>query len=352
MFTDQVVLRLVAGKGGNGAVSWRRERTIAKGGPTGGNGGVGGSVTLQVDSSVYSLEALRNRRLLKSEKGQAGGPNRRQGRGGKTLVVKVPAGTLVKDPETGDILYDLTEPGQKIEICTGGRGGRGNSSFKTSTRQAPNFATPGTVGEEKRIELELKLIADVGLVGFPNAGKSTLIHAIANTPVKIAPYPFTTLRPNLGYIKLPNHERLLIADIPGIIAGAHQDRGLGFKFLRHIERTKILIYLLDASGIDGRCAVDDYAVLREELGAYDPKLLIRPSLIVLNKCDTLEATEHIEEFHKAYPGLALEISALNNEGLGELLSRCAEQKIDDTCDECDGGTGGPIPPVAQGNASN
>lgn len=306
-------MRLAAGKGGNGVVAWRREKYISKGGPTGGNGGVGGSIKIQADESVYSLEKYRRRRLLKAENGQVGGPNRRRGRNGVTLTIKVPCGTLIKDPETGEILHDLTTHGQQVEICQGGKGGRGNSTFATATRQAPNFSTPGRPGEEKKIEFELKLIADVGLVGFPNAGKSTFIHAVSNIPVKMAPYPFTTLRPNIAYIRYPDHQRLLIADIPGIIAGAHQNRGLGFDFLRHIERTNVLIYMLDASGIDGRNPIDDYNVLREELGAYDPVLLDRPSLVILNKCDTAESAEHIANFPKDIPHF--QISALNREGL-------------------------------------
>lgn len=318
MFIDRVQLHLAAGKGGNGVVAWRREKFIPKGGPCGGNGGRGGSVIIEADTQVYSLEWFRHRRTLKAENGRAGGSNLCQGRTGKDLVLKVPCGTLIKDIRTGEVLHDLTEDKQQIILCKGGRGGRGNESFKSPTHQAPNICTEGKEGEEIQVELELKLIADVGLVGFPNAGKSTLIAALAKVRVKIAPYPFTTLQPNLGYIENEDYTRTLIADIPGIIEGAHRNRGLGFEFLRHIERTRLLIFILDASGIDGRTPLDDYHVLLKEIEAYNPEMLKRPSLVVLNKADTEESLSHIEDFVKAYkgdPALLFKISALSGEGL-------------------------------------
>jgi GTPase len=322
MFVDRVTLTLAAGKGGNGVVAWRREKYIPKGGPCGGNGGKGGSVILQADAQVYSLEWYRNRRILKAENGQAGGSNRRQGRGGKDLILKVPCGTLVKDVHTGEVVYDLTTDQQEVVLCKGGRGGRGNDSFKTPTNRAPNICTEGTEGETRQLELELKLIADVGLVGFPNAGKSTLITALARVKVKIAAYPFTTLQPNLGYIQLPEGKRIFIADIPGIIEGAHRNKGLGFEFLRHIERTKLLIFVLDASGIDGRDPTSDYTVLREEIGKYNPEMLERPYIVALNKIDIDESKANIKQFRKKYKlnaSTLYEISAAGGEGLPELL---------------------------------
>ncbi len=322
MFTDHVSIDLVAGKGGNGVVAWRREKYIPKGGPAGGNGGKGGSVYFQADKQLLSLEWFRQRYHFRAENGRQGGASQMQGRTGKDLVLKVPCGTLIKDRETGEILCDLTEDKQKWKACTGGRGGRGNASFKTSTNRAPNKCTLGTPGEECSVELELKLIADVGLVGFPNAGKSTLISALAHVRVKIAPYPFTTLSPNLGFIERDNYTRLFIADIPGIIKDAHQDRGLGLEFLRHIERTELLIFVLDASGIDGRNPLDDYTVLREEVGKYNPELLERPYYVVLNKTDTEESVEHLKEFHQAAridPDHLFELSALSGEGVEKLL---------------------------------
>jgi GTP-binding protein len=323
MFTDRVTIQLAAGKGGNGVVAWRREKFIPKGGPTGGNGGKGGSIYLEADPQVYSLEALRNRRLLKADSGNAGGANCRQGRSGCDLVIKVPCGTLVKDASSGELLHDLTDPHQRLLICQGGRGGQGNAYFKSPTNRAPNFCTPGREGQSTNVELELKLIADVGLVGFPNAGKSTLICALADVSVKIAPYPFTTLKPNLAVIRREDQSRLFIADIPGIIEGAHRNRGLGFEFLRHIERTKLLLFILDASGIDGRTPLEDFKILRDELAAYNSELLQRPFLIVLNKIDDPLAEEHLEAFLeevKAPAHQLFAISAKERLGLAPLLA--------------------------------
>lgn len=321
MFIDRVVIDLAAGKGGNGIVAWRREKYIPKGGPCGGNGGKGGSLIFEADTQVYSLEWFRNRRILKAENGRQGGPNRMQGRNGKDLILKVPCGTLVKDSVTGEVLHDFTKDGEKWIICKGGRGGRGNDSFKSPTNRAPNVSTDGTEGESCSVELELKLIADVGLVGFPNAGKSTLISTLASVRVKIAAYPFTTLKPNLGFIKYPDLSRIFIADIPGIIEGAHRNRGLGFEFLRHIERTRLLLFILDASGIDGRDPSSDFEVLRNEIGTYNPEMLERPYLVILNKIDTEEAAEHIKKFRKKKyvdKNKIFEISAMQGEGLPQL----------------------------------
>jgi len=328
MFIDRVIVDLIAGKGGNGVVAWRREKYIPKGGPTGGNGGRGGSVILRSDVQIFSLDSFRNRRILKAENGRPGGANRQQGRNGKNLILTVPCGTLVKDSETGEILHDFTVNEEEWVICKGGRGGRGNDSFKTPTHQAPNVCTPGTEGEHCQVELELKLIADVGLVGFPNAGKSTLISSLANIRVKTAAYPFTTLQPNLGFIKLEDSSRIYIADIPGIIEGAHRNRGLGFEFLRHVERTKLLLFILDASGIDGRTPVEDYRVLRDELKKYNPELLKRPFLVVLNKIDEEPSAAHIKDFGKKFPKVKsklFQISAWTGEGLPELIEAIAQE---------------------------
>lgn len=323
MFVDRVKFKLSAGKGGNGVVAWRREKYIRKGGPAGGDGGKGGSIILQATTNELSLEAYRNRRNLKAENGKQGGSAQKKGRNGKDLVIKIPCGTLVKDIETGDILYDFTEDGEEWVICPGGKGGKGNINFKTPTNRAPNYATDGKEGVSREVELELKLIADVGLVGFPNAGKSTLISSVAKVNVKVAPYPFTTLRPNLGYIDFEDYTRILMADIPGLIKGAHQNRGLGYEFLRHVERTKSLVYILDASGIDGRTPTEDFKVLREELSAYNDEMSDKPFIVLLNKIDTEEAQENIKEFKKEYPfdsSTLLEISALEKLGLKEFLS--------------------------------
>lgn len=328
MFIDRVKVDLVAGKGGNGVVAWRREKYIPKGGPCGGNGGKGGSIILEADTQVFSLEWFRNRRLLKAENGAAGGANNRQGRSGADLILKVPCGTLVKDLD-GEVLFDFTQDKQRLTLCRGGRGGRGNDSFKSPTNRAPNKCTPGSEGESRQVELELKLIADVGLIGYPNAGKSTLITALADVKVKIAPYPFTTLHPNIGFIETDDYRRIFIADIPGIIEGAHQNRGLGLEFLRHIERTTLLIFVLDASGIDGRTPSDDFKVLRHELKQFNAELLKKPSLIVLNKIDAEESSELIKQFYKTFPRekkKTLEISALNGEGIPNLLDQIIEYR--------------------------
>ncbi len=322
MFTDRVTIHLAAGKGGNGVVAWRREKYVPKGGPSGGNGGKGGSVIIKADAQVYSLEWFRNRRILKAGNGMPGGDSDRQGRSGTDLILKVPCGTLIKDAVTGEVLHDLTVDGQSVVLCTGGIGGKGNTCFKSPTNRAPNICTPGREGGIADVELELKLIADIGLVGFPNAGKSTIISAVADVRVKIAPYPFTTLRPNLGFIQKEDYTRVFIADIPGIIEGAHKNRGLGFEFLRHIERTKLLLFILDASGIDGRTPTDDYRVLRAELSAYNSELLERPYLVILNKIDSEEAEVHIEDFLNRFPEEAenlIKTSALSGEGIPDLL---------------------------------
>lgn len=321
MFTDRVKIQLTAGKGGNGVVAWRREKFVPKGGPCGGNGGRGGSIIIEAHTEVYSLEWFRNRRLLKGANGQIGGSNNRQGASGEDLILKVPCGTLIKDGTTGEILHDLVQHKQRVVLCQGGRGGKGNHCFKTPTNRAPNICTLGKDGQVADVELELKLIADVGLVGFPNGGKSTLISAVADVKVKIAPYPFTTLRPNLGFIQKENYSRIFIADIPGIIKGAHCNRGLGFEFLRHIERTKLLLFVLDGSGIDGRTPTADFQVLRDELAAYNPELLERPYLVIFNKIDQTESHALLEEFRQAYHlGEKLfEISAERGDGVKELL---------------------------------
>jgi GTPase len=322
MFIDSVTVTLTAGKGGNGVVAWRREKYIPKGGPAGGNGGKGGSIIFRADPQMLSLEAFRNRRLLKAENGGNGGSNQKQGHSGKDLILPIPCGTLVKDAETKEVLFDFTLTEQKLLICRGGRGGMGNVCFKSSTNQAPNTCTPGASGEIKELELELKLIADVGLIGMPNAGKSTLMAAITHLPVKIGAYPFTTLKPTLSYIQYEDYSRLLIADIPGIIEDAHLDKGLGLSFLRHIERTSALLFIIDISGGEGRDPVQDFIILQRELNAYDPSLLKKPFLIALNKIDAEGAQEHVHNFrlHVPFePARIFEISALEEKGLDSLL---------------------------------
>ncbi len=324
MFIDQVKMKCIAGKGGNGAISWRREKYIPKGGPYGGNGGPGGSIYLTSDDQVYSLDHYRNSRKMLAEHGKAGGTNNKQGKSGQDLIIKVPCGTLVKDGKTQEVLHDFIHSGEKFRLCIGGKGGKGNSFFKTSTNQAPNKCTPGKPGDTLSIELELKLIADVGLIGMPNAGKSTLLSKMANIPIKTGSYPFTTLKPNLSYLQFQDYSRIYIADIPGIIENAHQNKGLGLSFLRHIERTSTLVYLVDTSGIDGRDPLSDFLTLYKELQAYDKNLTEKSFLVILNKIDTEDSIKHLTEFYKNYPfdpqGL-FELSALTGTGIPVFITK-------------------------------
>jgi GTPase len=322
MFVDSVILTLSAGKGGNGVVAWRREKYIPKGGPTGGNGGRGGSIYIIADKQTLSLESYRNKRILAAQNGQVGGSNLKQGKAGTDLILKVPCGTLIKDKKTKEILFDLTEDKQKILICKGGKGGKGNNHFKSPTHQAPHFCTEGTPGESLEVELELKLIADVGLVGMPNAGKSTLISSVSSIPVKIGAYPFTTLFPNLGFIRYPDQTKLLVADIPGIIENAHLDKGLGIAFLRHVERTSLLIFVVDISGFEGRDPLEDFKILQKELSAYKTLMQDKPFLVALNKIDMEGSQENVERFRKEIdlpPEIVFPISAQAKEGLEPLL---------------------------------
>jgi GTPase len=325
MFVDKVVLTVQAGRGGDGAVAWRREKFIRKGGPCGGDGGRGGTIWIEADPQLPSLESYRNRRIIRAQNGQPGRGGLQSGKSGADLTLKVPVGTLAKDAQTGQLLCDLVEPGQRWRACGGGKGGRGNASFRNATHQTPFEATPGAMGQLLALELELKLIADVGLVGLPNAGKSTLLTQLAGAPARIGAYPFTTLRPNLGAIQWGD-QRLLIADIPGIIDGAHRDKGLGLAFLRHIERTRLLIYLIDISGFEGRDPWQDWLTLRSELAAYNPELLHKPSLVVLNKIDVEGASNNAAAFRMKFnePIPVVLISAQRRQGLEQL-----EQQICD-----------------------
>lgn len=324
MFVDSVVLTISAGNGGNGVVAWRREKFIPKGGPSGGNGGKGASVYVQASTSIAALEAYRNKRIIRADNGQAGGGNLKQGKDGKDLILLVPPGTLVKDARSGAVLFDLIQDGQKVLLCAGGKGGKGNHHFRSPTHQAPNVCTKGNDGQAREVQLELKLIADVGLIGMPNAGKSTLLTQLTEVQVKIGAYPFTTLQPNLSYIYYQNFQRILLADIPGLIENAHLNKGLGFAFLKHVERTTALLYVIDVSGFEGRDPWEDYCTLQEELRAYDERLLSKPCLIALNKTDIEGAAENIEKFLEKCPIPRSDvfcISALNAEGLLPLIER-------------------------------
>lgn len=327
MFTDYVKIIAKAGNGGDGAVSFRREKYVAAGGPDGGDGGKGGSVYFEVDQDRNTLIDFRYQKKFKAENGKNGEGAHRYGKSGEDLVVKVPLGTIVKEAETGRVLADLSELGQKELILAGGRGGKGNSHFATSTRQAPRFSQEGEKGEEKELILELKLLADVGLLGFPNVGKSTLLSVVTDATPKIADYHFTTLEPNLGVVKGEYGDSFVIADIPGIIEGASQGIGLGIQFLRHIERTRLLLHVIDVSGIEGRNPVQDFNTINEELKQYSEKLSQRKQIIVANKVDSMQDETLYQELEKMAKEKGLEIykiSAATNQGVKELMIRVSK----------------------------
>lgn len=301
MFVDQVKLQLRAGDGGNGVVAWRREKYLPKGGPTGGNGGPGGSIYCESDPNISSLDHLANLKILSAENGRCGGPNKQNGRKGKDLIVKVPPGTLIKDPETQSILFDLSTEKEKVLLCQGGKGGLGNEFFKTPRNRAPNKCTPGKPGQTKDFELELKLIADIGLVGFPNAGKSTLLSSVANINAKAGAYPFTTLSPNISYMEFEDFSRIYLADIPGIIEKAHENKGLGLSFLRHVERCNTLLYVIDISNEERENPLKDFLILRDELEKYSKKMHEKPFIVALNKIDKEGSEKTLSEFISHYP---------------------------------------------------
>ena len=318
-FVDEAKFFVKAGDGGNGCVSFRREKYVPKGGPNGGDGGKGGDVFLVADRNLRSLIDFRYRSHFKAESGLGGQGSDKHGRGGKDSIIRVPVGSVIKDAEPGTVLADLIEPGQVFLAAEGGRGGLGNARFATSTNRAPRKATPGQPGEERWLVIELKLLADVGLIGLPNAGKSTLLSKLSAANPKIAAYPFTTLEPQLGVLHLKYSEPCIIADIPGLIEGAHQGVGLGHQFLRHIERTSILLHLIDAS-TEAEQPLQDYQVLARELAAYKQELLDRTHLIVLNKIDLIDG-ERLAEVKELFAAVHLPvqvISAETGEGLESL----------------------------------
>lgn len=325
MFTDLTIVKCISGKGGNGVVSWTKAKYIPKGGPCGGNGGKGGSIKLKVSKDTHCLNHLRVQKQISAENGGDGASNNKTGRSGRDNTILVPAGTIVTNVETEEILADLTENGAVFELAAGGRGGLGNTCFKTPTNRAPRKSTPGKPGKELKICLEMKMIADVGFVGLPNAGKSTLMKALTAVDVKIGNYPFTTLKPNLSYLEYDDYSRVYIADIPGIIKDAHKNRGLGLAFLKHIERSKALVYIVDIAPL-GEISdpQEDYKILKDELFCHNKKLLERPSIIVLNKCELEGAENYIKAFKEAFCGEKAEIiviSAKENIGIDLLKAQ-------------------------------
>jgi len=321
-FIDEAKIYVQSGRGGKGCVSFRREKFIPRGGPNGGDGGDGGDVFLVAKENMSSLLDHRYKQHYKAENGENGKGKDRHGKTAPALLVPVPLGTVVRDFFTGEILGDLTEDGQTIRVAKGGRGGRGNARFATSTNQAPRYAEPGEEEEERTLILELKLLADVGILGFPNAGKSTLISRISAARPKIADYPFTTLVPNLGVVSYGQGKTFAIADIPGLIKGAHKGAGLGIKFLRHIERTRILVHLIDLSPFTERNPIEDYHVMSEELKSYSAELGGKTQIIALNKIDITEARERLKTVETQFKKLGINvfpISSATGEGIKELI---------------------------------
>ncbi len=324
MFVDYVKISVKAGKGGDGSMAFRREKYVPNGGPAGGDGGKGGSVIFMADYGENTLLAFRYKKKFKAENGGGGEGNNKTGKSGADLMIKVPVGTIIKDSNTNKVYADLTYDGQRVIIAKGGSGGRGNQHFATSTRQSPRFAEPGQLGEEKELTLELKVLADVGLVGFPNVGKSTFLASVTNASPKIANYHFTTINPNLGVVEYKGAKEFVIADIPGIIEGAHEGAGLGHRFLKHIERTRLILHLIDASAGEGRKPKNDFDIINEELTKYNLKLLDRKQIIVLNKIDLINDKSKIEDLKDYFKTLGYDvyaISAANGEGVNTLLDK-------------------------------
>ena len=327
MFFDETKVFLKAGNGGDGCMSFLRQKYMPKGGPNGGNGGKGGDLILQADENVADLRNYHFKKHWKAKNGEPGRGSDQNGRGGDPCILKVPMGTEVRELDSGELICELLDHEQKVLLLEGGKGGRGNATFKSSINQTPRQFTEGKIGMEGEYRFTLKTIADIGLVGFPNAGKSTLLNVMSNATPKIDSYPFTTLVPTVGVIDYPDDfKTLTMADVPGLIEGAAENRGLGHRFLRHVERCKLLLFLLDLAATDGRNPCDDFEHLQKELLEYDPALAEKPFLVVGNKIDEEEADQYVKEFKKRFPKISiLPISALLDDGLSELKKRLLEK---------------------------
>ncbi|MBC7117120.1 MAG: GTPase ObgE [Pseudothermotoga sp.] len=326
-FVDRVFIYVKAGDGGNGAVSFRREKYVPKGGPDGGDGGDGGFVILRASANLSTLLKFKHQKKFVAENGQHGRGKKQSGKSGEDLIIDVPVGTVVKDARSGEIIADLNRHGMMVCVARGGKGGRGNAHFATSTLRAPRIAESGEKGEERWLELELKLLADAALIGFPNVGKSSLIAAMSNARPKIADYPFTTLVPNLGVVKLDRDVEYVVADIPGLIEGAHRGSGLGNLFLRHIERCSVLVHVIDIASVEGRDFLKDYDTILEELSKYNPELLKKPQLLVANKIDLLDEDElngRLEKLKRHANREIIPVSALTRQNIDTLKEKIAQ----------------------------
>ena len=329
MFIDQAKIQVKAGDGGDGIVAFRREKYVPDGGPAGGDGGKGGDIIFKVDEGLLTLLDFRYNRHFKADKAENGMPKGMHGRGSEDLIVPVPPGTIIISEETGDTMADLTEEDDEFIVAKGGRGGRGNRRFASSKNTAPKISENGEPGQELTLILELKLLADVGLLGFPSVGKSTMLSIVTSAKPKIASYPFTTISPNIGVVSLEDGRSFVIGDMPGIIEGAAEGVGLGLQFLRHIERTKVLLHMLDMSAAEGRNPFEDYETIQKELESHDPKLLNKPQLILANKMDMPDSAENLKEFKEKMDELdedyeLFEVSTIRNQGLKEVLYRTIE----------------------------
>lgn len=324
MFVDEVLLRVEAGNGGDGCTAFRREKYISMGGPYGGNGGHGADIIFKVDEGLHTLLDLRYQKTIKAPKGENGRGKNQHGKGASPLIVKVPLGTVVTDMDTGLIIADLSHKNQEEIIAKGGRGGRGNTAFKTQTNTAPDYSENGEEGERKNLKVEVKMLADVGLVGLPSVGKSTIISCVSASKPKIAAYHFTTLTPNLGVVGASEGRSFVMADLPGLIEGASEGEGLGDKFLRHIERTRVIAHVIDMSGFEERNPYDDYVLINKELEAFNKKLMEKPMIVIANKMDVEGAKENLEEFKKKVDCEIFEVSAVSKTGLDAVVNRLAD----------------------------
>lgn len=325
MFVDEVIIKVKAGNGGDGCTAFRREKYIPDGGPFGGNGGRGANIIFETDLGLRTLLDLRYQKLIKAPKGANGEGKNKNGKGASDVIIKVPLGTTVKDMDTGLIIADLTKKGDSVIVAKGGRGGRGNTAFATATNPAPNFSEHGEPGEEKTLKVELRLLADVGFVGMPSVGKSTILSKISASKPKIAAYHFTTLNPNLGVVKTMDGRTFVAADLPGLIKGASLGEGLGDKFLKHIQRTRVIAHIIDMSGLEGRDPLEDYETINKELKDFDEKLILKPQVVIANKMDLEGAKENLERFKEKYNVLVYEVSAITNKGLDKVLVKIADE---------------------------